>query len=198
MKSFLQLSSLAVLLRLVSFAAAQQARPNLPDGTKVHRDLEYVQDGHERQRLDLYLPEKADGPLPVIVWVHGGGWLAGSKDGGGPALPFVSKGYAVAAINYRLSQHATFPAQIEDCKAAIRWLRANAKEYNLAADRIGVWGAFGRRSSRRAVGHLRRREGLGRKAGQPGPIESRSGGGRLVRANRFYKDGGQSRSAQLS
>ena len=70
-----------------------------------------------------------------------------AKTGADQRMPFVSKGYAVAAINYRLSQHATFPAQIEDCKAAIRWLRAHAKEYNLAADRIGVWGAS-------AGGHL--------------------------------------------
>jgi acetyl esterase/lipase len=113
----------------------------------VHRNLEYVKSGHERQKLDLYLPKDASGPLPVIVWIHGGAWLAGSKDGGGPALPFVRKGYAVASINYRLSQHAVFPAQIEDCKAAIRWLRASAKTYNLDPSRIGVWGAS-------AGGHL--------------------------------------------
>jgi acetyl esterase/lipase len=92
-------------------------------------------------------PEKADKPLPMIVWVHGGAWLAGSKEGAGPALAFVRKGYAVASINYRLSQHARFPAQIEDCKAAIRWLRANAKSYGLDPDHIGVWGAS-------AGGHL--------------------------------------------
>src|SRR5437016_14561532 len=118
--------ALAGLLALTACAAAQ---PKPPAGVKVLRDLEYVKDGHERNKLDLYLPEKADGPLPVIVWVHGGGWLAGSKDGGGPALALVARGYAVASTNYRLSQHATFPAQIEDCKAAIRWLRANARTY---------------------------------------------------------------------
>lgn len=139
--------SLVVLLGMASSSQAQGLRPNLPDGTKAHRDLEYVQGGHERQRLDLYVPERADKPLPVIVWVHGGAWLAGNKEGGGPALPFVRKGYAVASINYRLSQHAKFPAQIEDCKAAIRWLRANAKTYNVDPDHIGVWGAS-------AGGHL--------------------------------------------
>jgi acetyl esterase/lipase len=127
--------------------SAQPGRPRLPEGTKVHRNLEYVKGGHERQRLDLYVPANADAPLPVIVWVHGGAWMAGSKDGGSPALPFVGRGYAVACINYRLSQHAVFPAQIEDCKAAIRWLRANAKTYNLNPGRIGVWGAS-------AGGHL--------------------------------------------
>jgi acetyl esterase/lipase len=128
-------------------AAAQPGKAKLPEGAKVHRNLEYVKGGHERQRLDLYVPAKVDAPVPVIVWVHGGAWLGGSKEGGGPALPFVGKGYAVASINYRLSQHAVFPAQIEDCKAAIRWLRANAKTYNLNPQRIGVWGAS-------AGGHL--------------------------------------------
>src|SRR5262249_32279005 len=66
---------------------------------------------------------------------------------GGPALGLLSKGYAVASINYRLSQHAVYPAQIEDCKAAVRFLRANAKKYNLDPDHFGVWGAS-------AGGHL--------------------------------------------
>jgi acetyl esterase/lipase len=98
----------------------------------------YVTNGHERQKLDLYLP-KGDGPFPVIVWVHGGAWLGGSKDNP-PALRYVGKGYAVAAINYRLSQHAIFPAQIEDCKAAIRWLRAHAGEFRLNPKRFAAWG----------------------------------------------------------
>jgi acetyl esterase/lipase len=139
------------LLALSTLPRYTQAQPRpdrrLPEGAKAHRDLAYVPGGQERQKLDLYLPAKADTSLPVIVWVHGGGWQAGSKEGGGPALPFVARGYAVASINYRLSQHATFPAQIEDCKAAIRWLRANARTYHLDPDHIGVWGAS-------AGGHL--------------------------------------------
>ncbi len=122
------------------------AKPSLPPGAQVHRDLEYIPGGHARNKLDLYLPAKADHALPVIVWIHGGAWLGGSKEGC-PAVPFVAKGYAVASINYRLSQHAVFPAQIEDCKAAIRWLRANAEKYDLDPKRIGVWGAS-------AGGHL--------------------------------------------
>ncbi len=134
-------------LLLLPLSGRAQQGPRVPEGTTVHRDLAYVKGGHERQKLDLYLPEKAEGPLPVIVWIHGGGWQGGNKDNGGPALPFVKRGYAVASINYRLSQHATYPAQIEDCKAAVRWLRANAKKYNLDPDHIGVWGAS-------AGGHL--------------------------------------------
>jgi acetyl esterase/lipase len=151
--SLLAVAVLMVSLCLVSVDLAQEkgktqnpAPPPLPPGVKALRDLEYVKGGHERQRLDLYLPDKITGPLPVVVWIHGGGWRGGSKEGC-RAMPFAVEGYAVASINYRLSQHATFPAQIEDCKAAIRWLRAHAKEYDLDPKHIGVWGAS-------AGGHL--------------------------------------------
>jgi acetyl esterase/lipase len=122
--------------------------PRVPQGVKTHRDLAYVVNGHERQKLDLFVPEKADGPLPLIIWIHGGGWQNGSKDGCPPLRNgYTEHGYAVASINYRLSGHAVFPAQIEDCKAAIRWLRAHAEEYSLDPQRFGVWGSS-------AGGHL--------------------------------------------
>ncbi len=140
------LSSLAMLIGLASVAPSQRPAPRLPEGTKAYRDLEYVKGGHKRNKLDLYVSEKSEGPLPVIVWIHGGAWQSGNKDNT-PALPLVARGYAVASINYRLSQHAKWPAQIEDCKAAIRWLRANASNYHLDPERIGVWGAS-------AGGHL--------------------------------------------
>jgi acetyl esterase/lipase len=146
----------AVLFGWVILTAAQEPpksqspkkppAPKLPEGVKLLQNLEYVEDGHERNRLDLYLPEKAEGRLPVIVWIHGGAWRGGSKEHC-PAVPFSAKGYAVASINYRFSQQAVFPAQIEDCKAAIRWLRANAAKYHLDPDHIGVWGGS-------AGGHL--------------------------------------------
>ena len=130
-------------------APQRRARgPNVPEGTRILRDLAYIHDGHERQKLDLYLPGQNEGdlPLPLIIWVHGGAWRAGSKQNCRSAR-FLRHGYAAASINYRLSQHAIFPAQIEDCKAAIRFLRANAGKYNIDPDRIGVWGSS-------AGGHL--------------------------------------------
>ena len=148
---------LLVITATVMFTQPADAQPRsgnatpaarLPQGVKAYRDLAYVVNGHERQKLDLFVPEKSDGPLPLIVWIHGGGWQNGSKDGCPPLRnSYTERGYAVASINYRLSGHAVFPAQIEDCKAAIRWLRAHAKEYRLDPQRFGVWGSS-------AGGHL--------------------------------------------
>lgn len=139
-------ATMLVAIAVANPNAAAPASPKAPDGVILHRDLAYVQEGHSRQKLDLYLPENGAGPLPVIVWVHGGGWAAGSKDECG-AKRFAQKGYAVASIGYRLSGDAIFPAQIEDCKAAIRWLRAHAKDYRLDPERFAAWGSS-------AGGHL--------------------------------------------
>ncbi len=121
-----------------SLSFGQLGPMRLPAGTAVQRDLPYVTNGHERQKLDLYLPAEGEN-LPLIIHIHGGAFRAGSKEGGVP-LAYLNKGYAIASINYRLSQHAIFPAQIEDCKAAVRWLRAHAVEYRLDPDRFAAWG----------------------------------------------------------
>jgi acetyl esterase/lipase len=110
-----------------------------PPGTRELRDLEYAKVGDRVLHIDLYLPEKADAPVPVVVWIHGGGWEAGGKSPC-PAVPFVAHGYAVASVQYRFSSAAPFPAQLHDCKGAIRWLRAHASEHHLDPTRIGVWG----------------------------------------------------------
>ncbi|HST19957.1 MAG TPA: alpha/beta hydrolase [Blastocatellia bacterium] len=112
------------------------------------RDREYARVGNKSLKLDLYLPQ-GQGPFPLIIWVHGGGWTSGDKSlsADSPQFRQTARGYAVASINYRLSQEAKFPAQIEDCKAAIRWLRAHATQYNLDPSRIAAWGSS-------AGGHL--------------------------------------------
>jgi len=104
----------------------------------VRRDLPYVSGGHARQKLDLYLPPEGRN-LPLIVWVHGGAFKIGDKRDPLP-LEYLAQGYALASINYWLSQHALFPAQIEDCKAAVRWLRAHAQEFGLDPQRFAAWG----------------------------------------------------------
>lgn len=110
-------------------------------------DLPYVTGGTDHQRLDFYLPLETGGPpRPLVVWIHGGGWVNGTKTNG-PSKPLVRAGFAAASLEYRFSKQAVFPAQIEDCKAAIRWIRAHAADYNIDPNHIGVWGAS-------AGGHL--------------------------------------------
>lgn len=112
----------------------------LPPDARVERDLVYARTPQKELLMDLYRPGQVSGPLPVVLWVHGGAWRVGNKDN--PfAARLVGRGYAVASINYRLSQVATFPAQIHDAKAAVRWLRTHAGEYGLDAERIAAWGA---------------------------------------------------------
>ena len=128
-------------------AAPVDSPVKLPPGMKMERDISYVPNGDEAQKLDLYLPEKpAEHPLPLIVHIHGGGWMGGNKFPC-PVVGMVGKGYAVASVEYRFSQKAKFPAQIQDCQAAIRWLRANSQQHNIDPKRVGVVGGS-------AGGHL--------------------------------------------
>jgi acetyl esterase/lipase len=119
----------------------------LPPGAKLERDIVYARVGDRKLLLDLCLPAKGSAPSPVIVWVHGGGWRGGSKSAGSRARGMLDRGYAIVDVGYRLSGEAIFPAQVEDCKAAVRWVRANAAKYGLDPDRIGAWGSS-------AGGHL--------------------------------------------
>ena len=109
--------------------------------TTKHLDVAYAT-ASETQKLDIYLPNEGTGPFPVIVQIHGGAFKSGDKASGEltPALAGLDRGYAVVAVNYRLSGEAQFPAQINDIKAAIRYIRANAELYNLDPDRIATWG----------------------------------------------------------
>ncbi|MCM8776973.1 MAG: alpha/beta hydrolase [Candidatus Omnitrophica bacterium] len=113
--------------------------PRLPENTKVIKDIVYAEADGEKLLMDIYIPESQK-PLPLVVWIHGGGWSKGSKENCYPALHLLPYGYAVASINYRLTGIASFPAQLEDCKSAIRYLRANGAKYNLNTEKIGVWG----------------------------------------------------------
>jgi acetyl esterase/lipase len=159
--------ALAAFAALFALPAAGQTQPaDPPKGTRAPgqgsgplgahalRNLEYARVDGRPLALDLYWLDKPGGaanaaggrPLPLIVWIHGGGWESGDKNNC-PALFMVPKGFAAASIQYRLTDTACFPAQIHDCKGAIRWLRANAGKYNIDPNRIGVWGSS-------AGGHL--------------------------------------------
>jgi len=115
-------------------------------------------------RLDLHLPKVAANP-PLLLFIHGGGWSKGGRDN--PRLGWVAQhGYAVASIEYRLSQEALFPAQIFDCKGALRWLRAHQDEYGYDASRVVVAGTS-------AGGHLAALMGT---SGDIGDLEGDTGG----------------------
>lgn len=106
----------------------------------------YYTERHPRsimQTMDLYLPldKSVKQPFPVIIWIHGGSWIQGDKNMDCLACQLFSKRYAVASVNYRLTSETSFPGQINDMKAAVRFLRANAKKYKLDPNRIAVWGS---------------------------------------------------------
>ena len=135
---------------LAAIKASRNPYARLPDRIEVRRNLAYAETDNPRQTLDLFLPRvHSTNPLPLIVFIHGGGWRKGSKESGSSRLvPFVASGdYIGASINYRLTNEAQWPAQIHDCKAAIRWLRGNAGALGIDADKIAVWGSS-------AGGHL--------------------------------------------
>lgn len=130
---------------------AQSSRGPANANIEIRSDIAYAETENPRQKLDLYLPKKrsTDKPLPLIAFIHGGGWRNGDKRGGlRRVAALVESGEFVgASIGYRLSGEAIWPAQIHDCKAAIRWLRAHAEETGVDPDRIAVMGSS-------AGGHL--------------------------------------------
>jgi acetyl esterase/lipase len=106
----------------------------------VVADQVYVERKSGSLKADLYVP-KGDGPFPAIIVVHGGAWASGTKAQlAGVARGLAERGYTTAAISYRLAPQDTFPAQIYDCQAAVRWLRSNAAKYKVDPDLIGGYG----------------------------------------------------------
>jgi len=127
----------ACLLSLATLGAAgwAYAAEALP---VLKKDVPYVENGHARQKLDLRLPADPKG-APVVLWIHGGGWLAGSKENP-PISGLTAKGYVVASMNYRYSTQAPFPAQLEDARSAIQWLRQHQADFGYDGKRIAAWG----------------------------------------------------------
>lgn len=112
---------------------------------KIQRDITFAEVDGQQLKLDLYVPEITESPR-LVVWIHGGGWRKGSRKT--PKIQAITRhGYALASISYRFTDKAIFPAQIHDCKAAVRWLRANADRFGYDANWIAVAGSS-------AGGHL--------------------------------------------
>lgn len=119
---------------------------------RVLRDISYISDktqpAADNQILDLYVPTKPYPLIPLVVFIHGGAWLQGDKsEGDDIGLLLAQNGFAVASLNYRFTDKAQYPAQLEDCQRAIAYLRSKAPEYGFSPDHIGVWGVS-------AGGHL--------------------------------------------
>jgi acetyl esterase/lipase len=132
-----------VALVLVAFlipvlpVSAQEAKADL----RLEKDIVYGKGGDTELKLNLAMPKTGDGPFPAVVCVHGGAWQAGNRTNLDKLSELLAeKGYVAVTVSYRLAPAAKFPAQIEDCKAAVRWLRANAKKYKIDPDHIGATG----------------------------------------------------------
>ena len=148
-----RICALLFALFLVSPAVAQRPGQKLAefrDKATVESDIEYAKAGDISLKLDVLKPKaESDKPRPCLVWIHGGGWQNGDKSSGlGRLSGYVASGdYVGVSVGYRLTDKGSWPAQIHDCKAAIRWVRANAEKLGIDPDRIGVWGSS-------AGGHL--------------------------------------------
>src|SRR5262249_2514863 len=128
--------ALVVVLAATPAARAQQAAEVV-----VERDLVYGKGSDTELQLDLAMPKNGAGRFPAIVCIHGGGWVSGNRQDLTKSVEILAgRGYVAVTISYRLAPAARFPAQIEDCKAAVRWLRAHAREDKINPERIGVVG----------------------------------------------------------
>lgn len=147
----------------------------LPESVLLTAGLPYADGAHPRQRVDVYVPAQrtSDTPLAVVAYVHGGAWRMGNRIMARRVVPaLLSSGrYAVVSIGYRLSDEASFPAQIHDVKAGLRWIRAHAAEYGLDPERVCIMGHS-------AGGHLAAlagtTNGLREVEGEIGPSDDQS------------------------
>jgi acetyl esterase/lipase len=168
MKQILAYVVLSTLLLVSCDDTAQETTGPAPALAQDYKDLVYATTS-PAQKLDLYLPTTGSPPYPVLIWIHGGGWISGDKAefrNSNRLSELRKRGYAVASINYRLSGEAIFPAQIQDVKASIRWIKANSAKYQLNATKLGVWGSS-------AGGHL---AALAATSGQVSTLEDLSQG----------------------
>lgn len=128
----------------VQLPTTEAIKPD-PALATVIREITYCKVGARALRMDAYLPKnRGTNKSAALIYIHGGAWITGDKDEGPieqDLSELLARGYAVFSINYRLAPLNMFPSQIEDCKCAVRSLRANATKYSIDANRIGVWGS---------------------------------------------------------
>src|SRR5262245_11575474 len=144
MKTRYLFAGLAALIASMTLAA-QQGAPNegrtlQGPALRIERSVEYARVGAQTLTLDLYEQSRAATPSPVVLWIHGTESGLGSSKVPTPAVAFVTLGYAVASIDYRTGSGLTLTDQLDDAKSAVRWLRANAKNYNLDGTHVAAMG----------------------------------------------------------
>jgi|GEM_PF-840949 len=142
----------------------------------VERDLTYAKVGDTELKLDLAMPKAGSGPFPAVVFLHGEGWRAGKRQQMNHFIEGMARlGYVGVSVDYRLVPAARFPAPVEDCKAAVRWLRAHAAQYRIRADRIGAVGFSAGGHLASMLGVVRKEDGLegtGGNAGQSSRVQA--------------------------
>jgi acetyl esterase/lipase len=136
-----------MLISVISFAqpSPSQIQARLPKGTIIHGNIPYNNDTLKKHLLDIYLPADAKGKLPLIVFIHGGGWLGNDKYADMGYMPntvnaMLENGFAVASIDYRFATQAVFPAILQDCNKAVSFLFDNANKYQIDESRIALMG----------------------------------------------------------
>lgn len=147
-----------VILANTSFSQTNRGMNLFPEGTTLHGNIPYNGDTLKKHLLDIYLPPNATGKVPLVIWVHGGGWLSNDKyaDMGymkETIAEIINQGYALASIDYRFSTQAVFPAQMLDCNSAISYLYDHAEEFGFDRERFALMGFS-------AGGHLASMVGL--------------------------------------
>ena len=131
----------AILVLLQQGAQAADASLDVPAGVVFEKDILYSSPGGERLELDMARPKNSKGLSPAIICIHGGGFRAGNRQHHDPlCLKLAERGYVAVTVTYRLSPKHQFPAAVNDVKAAVRWLRANAAKYGIDPNRIGATG----------------------------------------------------------
>jgi acetyl esterase/lipase len=134
--SFLALAAISV--RAQNNAPAPEPKPTPPDLVMLH-DVVFGKGGDQDLHAEIAYPKNVTGPMPAVIRIHGGGWINGNQKVA-DLTNFARAGYFTASIEYRLDNVAKWPAQIQDCKCAVRWLRANAAKYNIDPNRIAAEG----------------------------------------------------------
>lgn len=164
---------LALSLNIAQGQTHNRVLDIFPEGTILHGNIPYANDTLKKHLLDIYLPANATGKIPLVIWVHGGGWLSNDKyaDMGymkATIAEILKAGYALASIDYRFSTQAVFPAQIQDCNQAVKFLHENAAEYGFDTQRFALMGFS-------AGGHLAAMMGLSANNKVPDFNSSKSG-----------------------